>query len=70
MDSLFAALDELKDELYTTREMISEREREGGEPLAQFMDELDELLPELADLCERRWMLELLLRVCRLKEGR
>lgn len=68
MDELLLALDQLEEELRESKRMCDERDREGGEPRALFLREIDELIPELAELCKRRWMLELLLRLCRMRE--
>jgi len=68
MDELLAALDALEQELAEAKELCDERDREGGEPLEDFLGGgLEDLIPELADICRRKWMLELLLRVCNMR---
>lgn len=69
MDDILAALDGFESEARELSERVTEREREGGEPLKVFMAELDELFPELEELCKRRWLLEVLLRYCRMRES-
>lgn len=68
MDEINAALEAAAPDLEEIRRTLNERDREGGEPLAQLLEELDALFPELAELCRHRWALELLLRLCRMRE--
>lgn len=70
MDELIAQLDVLELELRDTKNLVDDRDREGGAPRAQFLEEIDDILPELGELCRRRWMLELLVRLCRMRETR
>lgn len=70
MIELLVVLDELEVDLREARARCDERDREGGTPRAQFLDELDDYLPELGELCKRRWMLELLVRLCRMRGER
>lgn len=70
MDELVELLDRVAPELRELKERCDERDREGGEPLVNFLEELDDLVPELEELCSRTWMLELLIRVCRQRRKR
>ena len=67
MNHLVEALDDLAPGLTEALELCNTRDAEGGQPLIEFMDELDDLFPELAQLCERRWMLELVIRLCNMR---
>ena len=68
MDELCDVLDGLRDDWLGVKELVDTRDREGGQPLIDFLDEIDDLFPELKALCERRWMLELAVRLCNMKE--
>lgn len=70
MDELIVALDGLIDDWGVVKEMCDTRDREGGQPLIEFLEELDDLFPELVALCERRWILELAIRLCNMREKR
>lgn len=70
MDELLTALDSAADDLRELKTQCDDRDRLGGPERAEFLEEtLDELVPELEELCKRRWMLELLVRLCRFREG-
>lgn len=70
VDEILAALEAAGPDLREALQRANDRDREGGEPLAEFLDELDELFPELAELCNHAWALELLLRLCRMRSRR
>jgi len=69
LDDLLAALQELEPDLRDALELCNTRDREGGQPLADFVDELDALFPELAALCQHSWMMELVLRLCSMRRN-
>lgn len=70
MDELILSLDAMADELRQLHDEVNTRDREGGEHRKDFLDRVDDLVPGLADICERRWMLELLIRLCRMRRER
>lgn len=69
MGDLLEALDALTDDWTEIRDLVNQRDRQGGPPLQDFIDDLDNLLPELAELCDRVWMLELVIRLCRMRRN-
>lgn len=70
MNELLMALEALEGELREAKRMCDERDREGGEPRRAFLETIDDVIPELEELCRNRWMLELLVRLCRMRENR
>ena len=70
MDDLVLALDALDPELRQALADVNDRDREGGQPRVDFLRDIDDLIPGLDDICQRRWMLELLIRLCRMRRER